>query len=246
MSDIRWSGADVRTDEAQQLIDRSATDVVPLAIVSAMHLCLVGAQAYSMFDEVPARAYGKMSRRRRRQFVEAGIPSLLGRGLLLPPEDGGDEYPVSPEFGLVLAAMAGPPFVAVAPAGNGRSLKVFPIAGPAEPVRAMVVEVPTSVPHPKRDFGPLGALYDYQLMSPPMAAQLLAEFVIRPAAAPRTVIVVRPGREPLQQTVTVRGDGTTAGLLGPDGQPAGAPVDKAGLAEVIGAAFATGPGDAAR
>jgi hypothetical protein len=229
MSDIRWAGADARTDEAQRLIDRSATDVVPLAILSAMHLCLVGAQAYSMFDEVPARAYAGLSRRRRRQFVKAGIESLLRRGLLRPPV--GDDYPVSPEFGLVLAAMAAPPFVALAQAGNRRAIKVFPLGDRTQPVQAMVVEVPASVPNPKHDFGPLGALYDYQLMSLALTAQLLAEFVIRPADTPFTVTVVRP---PLQQTVTVRGDGTTAVLLGSDGGP----VDKAGLAEVIGAAFA--------
>lgn len=233
MSDIAWTGADARTEQARQLIDRAADDVVPLVVTSAMHLCLLGVQAYSMFDEVLARTFASLSPRRRRQFAKAGIKSLQGRGLLGPPGRGSDDYPVSPEFGLVLAAMAAPPFVAATTATHRRSIKVFPLPDRT----AAVVEVPATLPNPQRDFGPLGAVYDYQLMSLALAAQLLAEVLIHPDAAPRSVTVYCPGAEPIHKTVTVRGDGTTAVLLGPDGQPVGDPVDKAGLAEVIGRAF---------
>jgi hypothetical protein len=193
-------GAAQRTEAARHLIAQARDgELVDLAVVSAMDLCVLGGAEPPLLDEVVARAWNRLGGRLRDKTAEAVTETLLGRGLLTDeglrtsarPRSG--RYAPGPELGLVLAARRHPWFVVRAEA-EGQDLpglRLFALGDQAGPARGLVAEVPAGLPPDRAgDFrvvrkpGPLGLVYRYLLLSPEQAAEILARWVISPPARP--------------------------------------------------------------
>lgn len=227
-----------RTDTARHLITQAETDLVDLVVVSALELCVLDGPRQPVFDERVARAWLQVTDRRRRKVTEEVTAGLVRRGLLINArpeyraEHDGSAYSLKPELGLMLAARSRPAFVVVAKGERDdlRPLTLFALGDQADPVRAIVAEVPTGLP-PDRDadypdtrkLGPLGWIYRSVLASPANAADLLARWTItqpvQPAAAAPVRYLVsayRPDREkPIEHHLGVCGDGSRAFVDGP-------------------------------
>jgi hypothetical protein len=132
----------------------------------------------------------------------------------------------------MLAARCRPAFVVLAKGERDdlRPLSLFALGDQADPVRAIVAEVPTGLPPDRaadfpdtRKLGPLGWIYRYVLASPANAADLLARWTMTPPAQPGDAVPVpylvsayRPDREhPVGYHLRVRGDGIRAFVDGP-------------------------------
>lgn len=257
-------GAAQRTEAAQHLIARALDgELVDLAVVSALDLCVLGGAEPALLDEAVARAWKRLGGRLRDRTADAVTESLLDRGLLTDeglrtsarPRSG--RYAPGPELGLILAARRHPWFVVRTEAEGQdlRGLRLFALGDQAEPARGLVVEAPAALP-PGREaafpgaskLGPLGWAYRYLLTSREQAAEVLARWTISPPA--RTgrrracgylVSVSRPdGEKSASSRVRVQGDGARAQVNGP-GPHEEAGHDLAGLRAVM-LSLITGPG----
>jgi hypothetical protein len=250
-----------RTEAARQLIGRAqGGELVDLAVVSALDLCVLGGPRHPLFDEDVARAWLRMGDRQRTKVLDSVTESMLGRGLLIDeglrtsarPRSG--SYALQPELGLMLAARCRPSFIVLTAAENQdlRTVRLFALGDQAEPLRGFVVEMPAAPP-PGGGFpdagklGPLGWIYRHVLASPDQAADVLARWTISPPRRPGAdvpgaylVSLYHPDREaPAGRQLRVRGDGTRARVEGAGDQDA-AEYDAAGLRAVL-LGLITGP-----
>lgn len=227
-----------RTEAARDLIVQAQVDVVDLVIVSALDLCVLDGPRHPVFEERVAQAWLRVTDRRRRKVTEEVTAGLLRRGLLIDDApyrrtvQAASSYSFKPELGLMLAARCRPAFVVLAKGERQdlRPLSLFALGDQADPVRAIVAEVPTGLPPGRaadypdtRKLGPLGWIYRYVLVSQANAADLLARWTITPPAQPGDAVPVRylvsaycPDREhPVGYHLSVRGDGVRAVVGGP-------------------------------
>lgn len=251
-----------RTEAARHLIGRARDELVDLVVISALDLCVLGGPRHPLFDEKVARAWLRLGERQRGKLIESATEILISRGLLIDegvrtgarPHSG--RYALKPELGLALAARCRPSFIAVIEAESQdlRGPRLFALGDQAEPVRGLVVEMPTGLP-PDREaaypgtakLGPLGWAYRYALVNPDMAAEVLARWTIAPprqsgSSAPGAylVSVFQPDREnPARSRLRVRGDGARAWVSGPEDR-AETECDAAGLRAVM-TGLITGP-----
>ncbi len=249
-----------RTDAARQLIDRAWDgELVDLAVVSALDLCVLGGPRHALFDEDVARAWLKMGDRQRKKVLDSVTESMVGRGLLIDeglrtsarPRSG--SYALQPELGLMLAARCRPSFIVLTAAEDQdlRSVRLFALGDQAEPVRGFVVEMPAAPPAGSRfpdsgKLGPLGRIYRHVLASPDHAADVLARWTISPPRRPGTdvpgaylVSVYHPDRKtPTGRRLRVQGDGAVARVEA--GDQGTAEYDVAGLRAVM-LGLITGP-----
>ena len=219
-----------RTETARQLITRAQTETVELVTVSALELCVLDGPRQPLFDERVAQAWSRLGNRRQRLLTNETTVGMVERGLLTGDSpQRGSGYSLKPELGIMLAARCRPSSIVVTDIGqpNLRTTRFFALGDQTEPVRGFVVEEPTALPadiadrlpHIKK-FGPLGWFYQYFLVSPTQAAEVLVELTISP---PRhSGAVVAPGwtvtayypcsRNPDGEQLSVQGDGTRARL----------------------------------
>jgi hypothetical protein len=223
-----------RTEAARQLIGRARDgELVDLAVVSALDLCVLGGPRHPLFDEDVACAWLRMGDRQRTKVLDSVTESMLGRGLLIDeglrtsarPRSG--SYALQPELGLMLAARCRPSFIVLTAAEDQdlRTVRLFALGDQAEPVRGFVVEMPAAPPPggsgafpDARKLGPLGWIYRYVLASPDQAADVLARWTISPPRRPGPgvpgaylVSVYHPDRmTPAGRRLRVQGDGTAA------------------------------------
>lgn len=242
-----------RTDAARQLIGRAqGGELVDLAVVSALDLCVLGGPRHALFDEDVTRAWLRMGDRQRRKILDSVTESMLGRGLLIDeglrtsarPRSG--SYALQPELGLMLAARCRPSFIVLVAAEDQdlRTVRLFALGDQAEPVRGFVVEMPAAPPQGRSPdagkLGPLGRIYRHVLASPDQAADVLARWTISPPRRPGAevpgaylVSVYHPDRKaPTGRRLRVRGDGSRARVEGAGNQDA-AGYDVAGLRAVM-------------
>jgi hypothetical protein len=227
-----------RTETARHLIAQAQADVVDLVTLSALELCVLDGPGQPVFDQRVAQAWMRVTDRRRRKVTEEVTAGLVRRGLLI---DGAPQhrtvqsvssYSFKPELGLMLAARCRPAFVVLAKGERNdlRPLSLFALGDQADPVRAIVAEVPAALPPGRaadcpdtRKLGPLGWIHRYVLVSPADAADLLARWTMTPPAQPGDGAPVRylvsaycPDREhPAGHHLRVRGDGIRAAVDGP-------------------------------
>ena len=144
----------------------------------------------------PAIAAAERTETARHLIAQAQVDvtaDLVKRGLLI---DGAPQhrtvqavtsYSFKPELGLMLAARCRPAFVVLAKGERDdlRPLSLFALGDQADPVRAIVAEVPTGLPPDRavgypdtRKLGPLGWIYRYVLVSSVNAADLLARWTM--------------------------------------------------------------------
>ena len=118
-----------RTEAARHLIGRARDgELVDLAVVSALDLCVLGGPRHPLFDEEVARAWLRLGDRQRTKVLESVTEFMLGRGLLIDeglrtsarPRSG--NYALKPELGLMLAARCRPSFIVVTEA-EGQDLR---------------------------------------------------------------------------------------------------------------------------
>ena len=219
-----------RTETARQLIARAQEETVELVTVSALELCVLDGPRQPLFDERVAQAWSRLGNRRQRLLTNEMTVGMVERGLLTGDStQRGSGYSLKPELGIVLAARCRPSSIVVTDAGhpNLRTTRCFALGDHAEPVRGFVVEEPTTLPagiadrmpHVKK-FGPLGWFYQYFLVSPAKAAEVLVELTISPprhsgaVVAPGwTVTAYYPGSgNPGGERLSVQGDGIRARL----------------------------------
>ena len=248
-----------RTETARQLIGRAQTDVIDLVTVSALELCVLGGPRHPLFEESASVAWMKLGNRRREKVMDWVTEGMVERGLLIDdnPRAGFQQwsstYSLRPELGIMLAARCRPAFIILTETAvqDLRTPRFFALGDQTEPVRGIVVELPTALPpdisgdFPQvRNLGPLGRFYRYVLMSRETAAAVLAELTISPPrmsgeALPSAYVVraYHPDRKnPIGYSLSVRGDGTKARLDGSgtgDGKQAGAEYDVEGLRTVM-------------
>jgi hypothetical protein len=254
-----------RTEAARQLIGRARDgELVDLAVVSALDLCVLGGPRHPLFDEDVARAWLGMGDRQRTKVVDSVTESMLGRGLLI--DEGlrtsarprSCSYALQPELGLMLAARCRPSLIVLTAAEDQdlRTVRLFALGDQAEPVRGFVVEMPAAPPPggggafpDARKLGPLGWIYRYVLASPDQAADVLARWTISPPRRPGPgvpgaylVSVYHPDRmTPAGRRLRVQGDGTAARVEA--GDQGTAVYDVTGLRAVMLGLIMRRPGD---
>lgn len=219
-----------RTETARQLIARAQEETVELVTVSALELCVLDGPRQPLFEERVAQAWSRLGNRRQRLLTNEMTMGLVERGLLTADSpQRGSGYSLKPELGIMLAARCRPSSIVVTDSGhpNLRTTRFFALGDHAEPVRGFVVEEPTTLPadiadrmpHVKK-LGPLGWFYQYFLVSPAKAAEVLVELTISPpqhsgaVVAPGwTVTAYYPGSgNPGGERLSVQGDGIRARL----------------------------------
>jgi hypothetical protein len=232
-----------RTATARHLIAQAQVEIVDLVIVSALDLCVLDGPRQPVIEERVAQAWQRMTGRQRGEVTEQVTADLVRRGLLIEdsPEyrarQPGDSYSLKPELGLTLAARCRPVFIVVAK-GERRDLRplcLFALGDQADPVQAIVAELPAGLPPDRaarsrdtRRLGPLGWIYRYVLVSPADAADLLAKWTMTPPAQPGEappvqylVSAYRPDREhPVGFQLSVQAYGTRAVVGGPSASSA--------------------------
>jgi hypothetical protein len=227
-----------RTETARRLIAQAQADVVDLVVLSALDLCVLDGPRQPVFEQRVAQAWMQVTARRRRKITEEVTAGLVRRGLLI---DGAPQhravqavssYSFKPELGLTLAARCRPAFVVLAKGERDdlRPLSLFALGDQADPVRAIVAEVPAGLPPDRaadypdtRKLGPLGWIHRYVLVSSANAADLLARWTMTPPAQPGDAVPVRylvsaycPDREhPVGYHLRVQADGIGAVVDGP-------------------------------
>lgn len=222
-----------RTETARHLIMQSQADVVDLVFLSALELCVLDGPRQPVFEERVAQAWLRVTDRRRRKVTDEVTAGLVRRGLLIDdtPQQRtvrpASSYSFKPELGLTLAARCRPAFVVIAKGERHdlRPLSCFALGDQADPVQAIVVELPAGLPPDRtadypdtRKLGPLGWIYRYVLVSPANAADLLARWAMTPPTQPDDALPVRylvsaycPDREnPVGYHLSVRKDGSRA------------------------------------
>ncbi len=232
-----------RTEAARNLIDRAQDGPVDLATVTALELCSLGRPARPLFDEVPARAWTRLGRPKRRQVTDQATQGQVRRGLLVDrtsrsdPEQPIETCALKPELGLVVAARCHPAFAMIVRAEHHhlRALRLFALGDEAEPARGFVLEEPGLPLNPERYFaevrnlGPLGWFYRYVLVSRDKAADMLAQWTVAPPPWPGAPVssgwvlsAWYPDRKNRAgYRLRIRGDGIRACLDGPaHGAPA--------------------------
>jgi hypothetical protein len=243
-----------RTPEARQLIESAqAAPFVELVTVTALELCVLGGAQQPLLEESVADAWRELSGRRRRKLVELTTPAMVDRGLLteIGPQPDGVTYALQPTLGVALAARFRPAFIVITETAQAslRTPRLFALGDEEVPVRAVVVEEPAALPAASAEFphvkklGLLGRFYRYVLVSPDRAAQVLAEWAIKPPPPPgpgaeevaaRRVSLFRHRELHIAgRRVIVAGDGSTARLLAPGAGAGAAVYDQAGLTEVM-------------
>jgi hypothetical protein len=250
--DIDLAAAE-RTEEARRLIDTALSDgIVSLGALGGMDLCILGGPMHPVFPQAVAQAWLALGNRARQKLIDDRTAGMAKTGMLTPPPSGGHGYALAPDVGLVLAARCRPAFVVTASTGpHMRPMCFFALSDQDEPVRGLVIEVP-SPPPDRRKFpqhkklGPLGWIYSYALVTPDKAAYMLAEHVSSPpSGAP-----AGPGQPPYVVTryragdglrpaaeLSVVGDGTIVRVTGgsTDGE-----YDKAALQQILLGLFSYG------
>jgi hypothetical protein len=246
-----------RTETARHLIAQAQVDVVDLVTLSALELCVLDGPRQPVFDKRVAQAWTQVTQRRRRKVTEEVTAGLVRRGLLIdgapqqPTVQAVSSYSFKPELGLTLAARCRPAFVVLAKGERDdlRPLGLFALGDQADPVRAIVAEVPAGLPPDRaakypgtRKLGPLGWIHRYVLVSSANAADLLARWTMTPPAQPGDAVPVRylvsvycPDREhPAGHHLSVRGDGIRAVVDGASiGGAQPAPCDLEGLRAIM-------------
>ncbi len=243
-----------RTEAARHLITQARTDVVDLVTLSALELCVLDGPRQPLFDEHVAQAWSRLGNRQQRLLTNEATAGMVERGLLSGDSpQRGSGYALKPELGIMLAARCRPSSIVITGIGlpNLRTMRFFALGDQAVPVRGFVVEDPTALPadiagtlpHVKK-LGPLGWFYQYFLVSPMKAAEVLAELTISPprhsgaVVAPGwTVTAFYPGsRNREGERLSITGDGTKARIDGPgmgNGGAAGTAYDTEGLRTVM-------------
>ncbi len=245
-----------RTEEAQRLFDRAADgETVELAALSALELCVLGGPKHVLCEDVVARAWTDLGRRRREKAKKSITEGMVKRGLLTESREArstpvDDTYNLAPDLALAMAARCRPTFIVVTEVANRaiRTPRLYAIGDQEESVRGIVVEEPAVVPAEAGDLphlkklGPLGRLYRYDLVSQMKAADLLARWAMSPVPSPagtdqwcpRMTSLYRRSEKPssVGARVIAEGDGETAKLFLPadDGEArAVGEVDLAGM-----------------
>lgn len=217
-----------RTETARHLIAQAQVDVIDLVTVSALELCVLDGTRQPLFDERVAQAWSRLGNRRQRLLTNEATVGMVERGLLTGDSPKrGSGYALKPELGIMLAARCRPSSVVVTDIGhpNLRTTRFYALGDQAEPVRGFVVEEPTALPvdvadrlpHVKK-LGPLSWFYQYFLVSPTKAAEVLVELTISPpqhsgaVVAPGwTVTAYYPGSgNPSGERLSIQGDGIRA------------------------------------
>lgn len=227
-----------RTETAHRLISQAQVENVDLVILSALELCVLDGPRHPVFEERVTQAWLQVTDRRRRKITEEITAGMVRRGLLIDDASrhrtaqGVNNYSFKPELGLMLAARCRPAFVVLAKGERPdlRPLNLYALGDQADPVRAIVAELPAGLPPDRaaryantRQLGPLGWIYRYVLVSVANAADLLAKWTMTPPAQPDDAAAVRysvsayrPDREqPVGYHLGVCGDGSRATVEGP-------------------------------
>lgn len=190
------TAGDLRAQAARDLLARSAHEQVELVVLNGLDLCVLGAPEQALCEEVLADAWLKSSRLRRRKAVKLTTEALVERGHLIAgsakKSADVDAYAMDPALGLVLAARSRPAFIVVTALGTtgARTPRMYAVGDEAEPVRAVVVELPEALPLPPGEvphlirMGVLGRLYRYVLISPAMAIDWLTSWLFQPVPEP--------------------------------------------------------------
>ncbi|SEN24296.1 hypothetical protein [Actinacidiphila rubida] len=187
---------------ARRLLDRAREEGrVELKPLYGLELCTLGGHRHALGDESIGTAWSRFPRRSRSRAAEFATEGLVSRGLLTeqPPalpgtvELSGRTYALDPRLALPLWAR-GRPHYAVVTEVEGRALRtprLFAPATPGDAARPLVVEIPEPLPAEHADdfpharkLGPLGWLYRYLLVTPQVAATLLADLSMRPPPPP--------------------------------------------------------------
>lgn len=246
------AAAAARSAEVRELIDRAQSQNVLLTMLSAMDLCALGGPRQALFDEAPARAWGSLRPRGRKNLPRLIFDALEERGLLIRQapavplaapgghaEPGAGDYALSPKLGVVMAARSRPALAVTCEVKKvpSRYPRLYALGDEQDPVRAMVLETPAA-PEPGQfqhveKAGPLGWFYRYDLISRQGAADFLARWALlrseRHPRAPRLVTLLRldQGQALTVQTLEIyTDDGTTARLDGTE-------YDKAELTSIM-------------
>jgi hypothetical protein len=234
------AAAAARSAEVRELIDRAQSANVLLTMLSAMDLCALGGPRQALFDEAPARAWGSLRPKGRKNLPGVIFEELEERGLLirqaptvpLAAPDGHVEpeardYAFSPKLGAVMAARSRPAVAVTCELKKvpSRYPRLYALGDEQDRVRAMVLETPEA-PEPGQfqqvdRAGPLGWFYRYDLISRQSAADFLAGWALlrskRHPRAPRLVTLLRfdQGNALTVRTLEIyTDDGTTARLDG--------------------------------
>jgi hypothetical protein len=208
------AAAAARSAEVRALIDRAQSANVLLTVLSAMDLYVLGGPKQMLFDEAPARAWGALRPKGRKNLPGLIFGELEERGLLIRQapavpvaapgghvEPEAVDYAFSPKLGVVMAARSRPAIAVTCELKNvpSRYPRLYALGDEQDPVRAMVLETPEA-PEPGQfeyveKAGPLGWIYRYDLISRQSAADFLARWALlrsqRHPRAPRLVTLLR-------------------------------------------------------
>jgi hypothetical protein len=234
------AAAAARSAEVRELIDRAQSANVLLTMLSAMDLCALGGPKQALFDEAPARAWGSLRPKGRKNLPGLIFDALEERGLLIRQaptvplaapgghvEPEAEDYAFAPKLGVVMAARSRPAIAVTCELKKvpSRYPRLYALGDEQDPVRAMVLETPAA-PEPGQfqhveKAGPLGWFYAYDLISRPSAADFLAQWALlrseRHPRAPRLVTLLRfdQGKALTVRTLEINTeDGKTARLDG--------------------------------
>lgn len=180
-----------RTAAAAALLERAAAgETVELATLSGLERCVLGGPAQALFEQAVMTAWNEFGEKNRSKAMDLTLEELRERGLLVDDEPEGPgtrSWSLSPELGLVQAGREKPSFVVATDVVNKktRCLQFYAIGDLEQPVRAIMVEVPESLPSSKpyknaKKMGPLGWLTRYVLMSEASAVKVLTEVAMKP------------------------------------------------------------------
>jgi hypothetical protein len=214
--------------------------MIELAALMTVELCVLGGPKHSYFDEVSARAWLALKDRPRVKLLQKYTQTLVDRGLLLPdpaaPRKGhAQSYALSAELGIVLAARCRPSFI-IATGVSGAQLRqpvAFALGDESDPLQALVLETPVLLDADRKttsQLGPLAQCSAYVLGTREWTAGYLADWMIEHAPrrpdvqhdAPRVISRYQPAGDKGEAgyRISVRGDGTTARVdSGPGQQP---------------------------
>jgi hypothetical protein len=192
---------DRKTDvaEAERLLEAARQGgVVPLPELIAVDLCALGAAWQSMFDEPVWRSWVALPDSLREELTADSRAGLVRRRLLdLPPSvesvDGTQAFRVAPALALIMAARAHPAFIALGSAAGGQrgAPRMYGIADMVCGLRAVLIEhasaeriglgtgerltLPPALDQQRA--GDLHQLYQYLLVSPERAVQVLSKWL---------------------------------------------------------------------
>lgn len=241
-----------RSAEVRELIDQAQSANVLLTMLSAMDLCALGGPRQALFDEAPARAWGSLRAKGRKNLPGFIFGALEERGLLIRQapavplaapgghvEPEAQDYAFAPKLGVVMAARSRPALAVTCELKKvpSRYPRLYALGDEQDLVRAMVLETPEA-PEPGQfqhveKAGPLGWFYRYDLISRQSAADFLARWaLLRSKRHPRASRLVTQLRFDQGNALTVRtleiytNDGTIARLDG-------AQYDKAELTNIM-------------